>query len=259
MNTREDLILTERRGRLLIVTINRPEAKNAFDFATSSQMNEAMDMYENDPELSVAIITGAGGVFSAGADLKALGRGEKLSGPMLSRGGFGIMRKPPNKPIIAAIEGHAVAGGFELALCCDLIVAAKGSKMGLPEAKHNLVAVGGGLIHLPKRMPYHLVMELALTADMWPVERMHTYGVVNRIAEPGESLNVAIELAERLLENGPTALIASKEIIRQSYDWTVEEAWENQVPIAKHAMESEDRDEGLRAFAEKRKPVWTGR
>ncbi|MFC5587743.1 crotonase/enoyl-CoA hydratase family protein [Sporosarcina soli] len=259
MSVRDNLILTEKRGRLFIVTINRPEAKNAFDFATANQMNVAMDIFENDPEISVAIITGTGGVFSAGADLKALGRGEKLSGPLLSRGGFGIMRKPPNKPIIAAIEGHAVAGGMELALSCDLIVAAKNSKMGLPEVKHNLVAVGGGLLRLPKRMPYHLVMELALTADMWPAEKLHRYGVVNRIAEPGESLQTAIELAERLLENGPTALIASKEIIRKSYEWTEEEAWEKQMPIAKQAMESEDRDEGLRAFAEKRKPVWVGR
>ena len=131
--------------------------------------------------------------------------------------------------------------------------------MGIPEARHNLVAVGGGLFRLPKRMPYHLVMELALTADMWPAEKLHQYGVINRLTEPGKALEVAIELAERLLENGPTALIASKEIIRRSYEWTEEEAWIKQKPIAKVAMESKDRDEGLRAFAEKRKPIWVGR
>lgn len=256
MSNREDLILTERRGKLFIITINRPEARNAFDYATAQQMNKAVDEFENDPDLFVGIITGAGGTFSAGADLKAAARGERAS---TERGGFGIFKNPPKKPIIAAVEGYAVAGGMELCLSCDLIVAATNAKLGLPEVRHNLVAVGGGLFRLPKRMPYHLVMELALTADMLPAEYFHRFGVVNHLCEPGKALDRAIELAESILENGPTALIATKEIIRRSYEWTEEEAWEKQTSIAKIALESEDRKEGLRAFAEKRKPIWVGR
>lgn len=256
MENRDNLVLTEKRGKIFIITINRPEVKNACNGATAMQMCQAIDTFEDDQNLFVAIITGAGGTFSAGADLKAAAKGEKRSTP---RGGFGIMAKPPRKPIIAAIEGYAVAGGMELALSCDMIVAANNAKMGLPEVRHNLVAVGGGLFRLPKRMPYHLVMELALTADMLPAEHFHRFGVVNRLTEPGQALETAIELAERLMVNGPTAQIATKEIIRRSYEWTEEEAWEKQMGIAEPALNSEDRKEGLKAFAEKRKPIWTGK
>ncbi|WP_077213193.1 crotonase/enoyl-CoA hydratase family protein [Bacillus dakarensis] len=256
MENRGNLVLTEKRGKIFIITINRPEVKNACDGATGMQMCQAIDAFEEDENLFVAIITGAGGTFSAGADLKAAARGEDRSTP---RGGFGIMAKPPRKPIIAAIEGYAVAGGMELALSCDLIVAANNAKMGLPEVRHNLVAVGGGLFRLPKRMPYHLVMELALTADMLPAEHFHRFGVVNRLTEPGQALQTAIELAERLIVNGPTAQIATKEIIRHAYEWTEEEAWEKQKVIAQPALDSEDRKEGLKAFAEKRKPIWSGK
>jgi len=250
-------IRTETRGHVLLVTINRPEARNAFDGATAAAMEAAMDRFEEDPELRVAILTGAGKAFSSGQDLKAAARGDM--GTTRRRGGFGIMAQPPGKPVIAAVEGHAVAGGLELCLACDLIVAARDARMGIPEARHNLVAVGGALFRLPRRIPYHLVMELALTADTWPAERMHELGLVNRLAEPGKAVEVAFELAERVLANGPLAVAASKQIIRRSSEWTEEEAWREQMTLARPVMQSEDTREGLAAFAEKRKPVWKAR
>jgi enoyl-CoA hydratase len=249
-------ILAEARGHVLLVTINRPEARNAFDGATAAAMEAAMDRFEEDSELRVGIITGAGKAFSSGQDLKAAARGDM--GATRRRGGFGIMAQPPNKPLIAAVEGHAVAGGLELCLSCDLIVAARDARMGIPEARHNLVAVGGGLFRLPRRIPYHLVMELALTADTWTAERMHELGLVNRLAEPGQALDVAFELAERVLANGPLAVAASKQIVQRSSEWTEEEAWREQMKIAAPVMQSEDTREGLAAFAQKRTPVWKG-
>ncbi len=250
-------ILTERRGPILIVTINRPEAKNAFDSESSIAMSAAMDLLDAEDELFVGVITGAGGNFSAGADLKAAARG----GPrvQLERGGFGMMKRPPRKPVIAAVEGYAVGGGLEMCLACDLIVAARDAKLGLPEVRHNVVALGGGLFRLPRRMPYHIVMELALTGAFKDVEFFRQYGLINRVAEPGKALEEAIALAQSLLVNGPTALAASKEIIFQSLNWQDGEGWEKQMPIAMKALDSEDRREGLKAFAEKRKPVWKGR
>jgi enoyl-CoA hydratase len=255
--SRTDLILTERRGHIFIITINRPEARNAFDGPTSLAMERAIDGFEDDPELRVGIITGAGGVFSAGADLKAAARGARRPAP--KRGGFGIMGMPPKKPIIAAVEGHAVAGGLELCLCCDLIVAARDAKMGVPESRHNLVAIGGALFRLPRRMPYHVVMELAITAETPTAEYFQRYGLVNRIAESGHALDVALELAEKVMVNGPLAVMASKRILQESYRWSDEEAWSKQMEYAGPVTRSEDFKEGLKAFAEKRRPVWKGR
>jgi len=252
----EERILTERRGHVLVITINRPEARNAFDAASAQALEAAVDALDAEDDLFVGVITGAGGNFSAGADLKAVARGERAS---TRRGGFGIFAKPPRKPVIAAVEGYAVGGGFELCLSCDLIVAARTARFGLPEVRHNVVAVGGGLFRLPRRMPYHLAMELALTGEFKDADYFHRMGVVNRVVEAGQALDAAVDWAQALLVNGPTALAATKEIVQHSADWTDEEAWGAQMAYARRALESEDRKEGLAAFAEKRKPVWKGR
>ena len=252
----QDRILTEQRGHVLVITINRPEARNAFDAASAVALEAAVDRLDADDDLFVGGITGAGGHFSAGADLKAAARGERAA---TKRGGFGMFAKPPGKPVIAAVEGYAVGGGFELCLSCDLIVAARTAQFGLPEVRHNVVAIGGGLFRLPRRMPYHLVMELALTGEFRDAEFFHRQGVVNRVVETGQALEAAVDWAQTLLTNGPTALAATKEIVRHSADWTDEEAWSAQMAYARRALESEDRKEGLAAFAEKRPPIWTGR
>src|SRR5262245_49267496 len=186
-------ILTERRGPILVVTVNRPEAKNAFNVATSQQMNVAMDLLDAEDGLFAGVITGAGGTFSAGADLKEAASGARRERP--PRGGFGVFATPPRKPLIAAVEGFAVGGGFELCLACDLVVAARDAKFGLPEVRHNLVALGGGLFRLPRRMPYHVAMELALTGEFKDAEFFARHGIVNRVVEPGTALQEAIALA----------------------------------------------------------------
>ena len=249
-------VLTERRGRVLLVTLNRPEARNAFDQTVADAMHAAMDELDQAEDLFFGVITGAGDNFSAGADLKAAARGETIR---TGRGGFGIFERPSRKPMIAAVEGYAVGGGLEVALCCDLIVAAKTAKLGLPEVRHNLVALGGGVLRLPKRIPYHLAMELALTGEFHDAEYFHRLGVVNRLVEEGKALESALAWCDQLAENGPLALAATKQIIFGAANWTEDEGWAEQARILKPVYESEDRAEGLRAFAEKRKPVWKGK
>jgi len=254
--TPETRILREKRGNVLVITINRPEARNAFDSVSAQGLHDAMDVLDANDDLFVGVITGAGGNFSAGADLKAMANG---SSRHTERGGFGIMKRPSRKPLIAAVEGYAVGGGFEICLTCDLIVAARTARFGLPEVRHNVVATGGGLFRLPRRIPYHLAMEMALTGEFREAPWLAGHGLVNRIVEEGKALEEALALANRIMVNGPTAIAASKEIVFMSSEWTEEEAWERQAPIAAIAFDAQDRIEGLKAFAEKRSPVWKGR
>src|SRR5688572_15885853 len=227
-------VLTERRERVLVITLNRPEVRNAVNAALAEGIAAALDELDSDNGLSVGILTGTGGFFSAGMDLGAFVKGES---PYVGDRGFaGITRRASDKPLIAAIEGFAVAGGLEIALSCDLIVAAEGAKLGIPESKRSLVAAGGALLRLPRRMPYHAVMELALTGDTVPAERFHELGVVNRLATPGQAVDVALELAEALSKNGPLALIASKQVLQQQFDWTAEEMWQKQADIVAPVM-----------------------
>jgi enoyl-CoA hydratase len=253
----EPVVLTERRDAVLLITINRPQARNAIDVAVAEGIAAALDELDGDDALALGILTGAGGGFCAGMDLKAFVEGKR---PWVGDRGFaGIVQRAARKPLIAAIEGFAVAGGFEIALACDLIVAARGAKLGLPEVKRSLVAAGGGLLRLPRRMPYHAVMELALTGDLVPAERMHELGVVNRLAEPGQAVDAALELAARVVPNGPLGLLATKRIVEESQDWPRDEMWERQSAISDPVFASEDAREGATAFAEKRAPAWRGK
>jgi enoyl-CoA hydratase len=250
-------VLTERRGNVLLITLNRPEVRNAVNAALAEGVANALEELDGDDGLSVAVLTGAGGFFCAGMDLGAFVKGES---PWYGDRGFaGIAQRASRKPLIAAIEGFAVAGGLEIALACDLIVAAKGAKLGIPEAKRSLVAAGGALLRMPRRMPYHVVMELALTGDTMPAERFHELGLVNVLAEPGAAVDGALELAGRLAKNGPLALIASKRILQEQFDWSSAEMWEKQGAISGPVFASEDSREGAAAFKEKREPVWKGR
>ena len=249
-------VLTERRERVLVITINRPEQRNAVNSAVATGIGEALEELDADAELSVGIVTGAGGFFCAGMDLKAFVTGER---PWLEGRGFaGITQRAADKPLIAAVEGFAVAGGLEIALACDLIVAAKGAKLGIPEVKRSLVAAGGGLLRLPRMLPRNVAYEMALTGDPITAERGHQFGLVNRLTEPGETLESALTLAGAIGANGPLALKASKRILRESADWPDSEFFALQESIAGPVFSSADAAEGATAFAEKRAPVWRG-
>ncbi|MCB8912587.1 crotonase/enoyl-CoA hydratase family protein [Rhodococcus rhodochrous] len=251
-----DVVLLERRDRVLVITINRPEARNAVNAAVSHALAEAVDQLDSDDSLSVGVLTGAGGTFCAGMDLKAFVAGEDVVVPGK---GLGFTEAPPRKPLISAVEGFALAGGTELVLATDLVVAAKDAKFGIPEVKRGLVAGGGGLLRLPSRIPYQKALELALTGDAFTAEEGYGYGFVNRLTEPGGALEGAFELAERITANGPLAVAATKEIIVRSADWSSEEAFAKQMEIMAPVFTSEDAREGATAFAEKRPPVWKGR
>ncbi len=253
----DDAVLTEHRERILVMTINRPDQRNAVNAAVAHGIAGALDELDADPGLSLGVLTGAGKGFSAGMDLKAFAAGEV---PYAGERGFaGITQRASLKPLIAAVEGFAVAGGLEVALACDLIVAARGARLGIPEVKRSLVAAGGGLLRLPRVLPRNVAVELALTGEPIDAERAYELGLVNRLAEPSQALDVALELAQVIAANGPLALQATKRILLESADWPESEFFTRQAEISGPVFASEDAREGAQAFAEKREPVWKGK
>lgn len=250
-----EAVLRERHGRILVITINRPEARNAANKAVAEGLAAACDELDDTPELSVGVLTGAGGNFCAGMDLKAFAAGELAYVPGR---GLGFTERPPRKPLISAVEGHAVAGGTELVLATDLVVAAKDAKFGIPEVKRGLVAAGGGLLRLPHRIPYQKALELALTGESFTADQGAQWGFVNVLTEPGEALAGAIALAERITANGPLAVAVTKEIMVKSAGWSHDEIWQKQGELIGPVFASHDAREGAIAFAQKRAPNWTG-
>lgn len=246
-------VLTETRGRVLLITLNRPDAMNAINTALATELMAAIERLDNDDGLSVGVLTGAGRGFSAGMDLKAFA----AEGPPRGFGEF--LTDGSRKPLIAAVEGFALAGGLEIVLTCDLLVAAKGVKLGIPEVKVGLFAAGGALLRLPSRLPEAVAMELALTGDPITAEVAHQYGLVSRLVEPGEAVSTAIELAERIASNAPLSTAVSKRLIRDRTGRTEPEFWAHQAELLPEVFQSDDAKEGPRAFAEKRPPNWSGR
>jgi enoyl-CoA hydratase len=255
--TNDPAVLSEATAGVLTITLNRPTARNAVNRQLAEGVAAALEGLDADDDLRVGVITGAGGTFCSGMDLKAFAAGER---PIVAGRGFaGIAQRAARKPLIAAVEGYALAGGFEVALACDLIVAARDARFGIPEVKRGLVAAAGGLLRLPNRIPYHLAMELALTGEPVDAPRARELGIVNRLAEPGEALAAAHELAAQIARNAPLALSASKAIVQHAGEWTEHEAWQRQDEIVHPVFSSEDALEGARAFAEKREPRWRAR
>ncbi|MFJ9174363.1 crotonase/enoyl-CoA hydratase family protein [Streptomyces sp. NPDC102360] len=253
-----DAVLSEfRADGITVITLNRPEARNAVNRVVAEGVAAALDELDRRDDQVVGVITGAGGSFCSGMDLKAFLKGETPT--IEGRGLAGITEAPPRKPVIAAVEGYALAGGCEIALACDMVVAAGDAKFGIPEVKRGLVAAAGGLLRLPRRIPYSVALEIALTGDFLDAERAHTYGLVNRVTEPGAALDGALALARSIAANGPLAVRATKEIVANAPNWPADEEWQRMREIAGPVMTSDDAREGASAFAEKRAPRWTGR
>ena len=253
----ENPVLTEQRGKVLLITLNRPEARNSVNIDLARALAAALEQLDSDASVAVGVLTGAGKGFSAGMDLKAFVAGGMPN--LQGRGFAGIVERACDKPLIAAVEGFALAGGLEIALSCDLIVAARGARLGIPETGVGLFAGAGALARLPRHVGQALAMEMALTADPITAERALEVGLVNRLADPGGTVDVALELAERIARNAPLGLKASKRIIWESYGMSDADFWPYQQPILTDVFGSSDATEGATAFAEKRDPNWQGR
>ncbi len=252
-----DEVLVDVDSGVMIITINRPKAKNAINKAVAQGIAAAIDQLDADDDIRIGILTGANNTFCAGMDLKAFLSGET---PFLAGRGFGgLVESPPKKPLIAAVEGYALAGGLELALTCDLVVAAEDAKFGIPEVKRGLVAAAGGLMRLPRQLPQRIAMELALTGDFMDAERAAALGLINHVVPAGEAMTGALALAAKIAANGPLAVKISKQVITEQQDWSAETMFGKQSALVEPIMRSADAIEGSMAFAEKRAPKWTGR
>ncbi|MER6169945.1 crotonase/enoyl-CoA hydratase family protein [Streptosporangium sp. NPDC001681] len=251
-----DEVLVEVDDGVAVITINRPKARNAINGKVARGVAAALDELEERKDVAAYVLTGAGGTFCSGMDLKSFVTGDF---PVVEGRGFGgVVETPPKKPLIAAVEGYALAGGCELALACDIIIASEEAKFGLPEPKRGLVAGAGGVMRLPRRIPYHIAMEIALTGDHFPASRLYEVGLVNHITPVGETLAKAVELAKRIAANAPMALAATKRVIVESADWSLDEMFKKQGEIINPVFGSKDAMEGAVAFAEKRAPQWKG-
>ena len=249
-------VYVERDGPVLVVTIDRPHVRNAIDGAVAEGLAAALDELDGDPMLRSAVLAGAGGGFSAGMDLKAFKNGER---PYARDRGFaGIVERPSTKPLVAAIEGFAVAGGLEVALACDIIVAARDARLGIPEVKRGLVAAGGALLRLPARVGHGAAMQLALTGELIEGEQAQAIGLVDHVTDPGEALGTALRLAVAIAENAPLALQATKRVLLEAADWAHTEKFDRQRSIVEPVFRSDDAQEGAAAFMEKRAPIWRG-
>lgn len=253
----EQAVLVDVADGIMTVTLNRPKARNAVNLSVAKGIAAAMDELDSNDNIHVAIITGAGGTFCSGMDLKAFVTGELPS--IKGRGFAGVTEQPPRKPLIAAVEGYALAGGLELAITCDLIVAADNSQFGIPETKRGLAAGAGGLVKLPRQIPSRLAMELALTGDFISAQRAYEMGLINQIVEAGTALEAAKAMAAKISANGPLAVALSKQVITESSDWTADNMWDKQNDVISPIFTSEDAIEGATAFAEKRAPNWKGK
>jgi enoyl-CoA hydratase len=250
-------VIVQRQGLVQVVTLNRPEARNALNGSVARHVMAAMDELDSSDELAVGVLTGAGGSFSSGMDLKAFLVGDTAGIP--GRGLCGIVETPPRKPLIAAVEGWAVGGGFELLLACDLVVAASTARFALPEVRRGLVAGAGGAVLLSRRIPQAIALEFLLTGSPVTAERAHAIGLVNHVVDEGAALDGALKLAASIAGNGPLAVAVTKQLAHESTDWSFSQCWANQDPAMRMILDSEDAKEGARAFAEKRPPVWRGR
>lgn len=245
-------------GATAVITIDRPERRNAIDAPTAAALAQALDELDGRDDLVVAILTGAGSTFCAGMDLKALNEtGQRPDTE--SRGMFGITGRPPQTPLIAAVEGAALGGGLEIALACDLIVAARDARFGFPEVKRGLVPAAGGAIRLGRRIPPAVALELMLTGEPIDAPRAQELGLVNRLCEPQSAVQTALAMAEAIAANAPLALRTVKAIAAETATLTIEAAFAHQADMVQVVRDSADAREGVRAFGEKRPPVWAGR